>query len=128
MEFLRKFISRRSPWIFENSKVPVYLSKIAPIEINALSFGPFVFCRGLLTKTSRRHEIIHYHQQLEMLFIPQWILYAVFWLIGMVRYRDGATAYRENPFEREAYDNERKTTYLSKRALWSWRMYLNEKK
>ncbi len=128
MELLRKFISKRKPWFFENSKVPVWLSKVAPIEINAISFGPGVWSRGSLSKTTRRHETIHYHQQLEMLFVGQWIMYAVFYLIGFVKYRDGAIAYREIPFERECYSNERKTTYLVKRPFWAWRMYLNEQK
>ena len=80
----------------------------------------------MLSKTTRRHETIHYHQQIEMLFLGQWLLYGIFWLVGMVRYRDGKKAYRENPFEREAYDNEKKYTYLEKRPLWNWRNYLSE--
>ena len=40
-----------------------------------------------------------------------------------MRYKDAKQAYRENPFEREAYANERKYTYLEKRPLWSWTAY-----
>ena len=119
-ELARKWISRREPFIFENSKIPVWLSKVSPIEINALSFACFVFCRGVLSKTARRHETIHYHQQLEMLFVGQWLMYGMFWLTGLVKYRSSAKAYRENPFEREAYDNQKKYTYLQKRPLWCW--------
>ena len=32
--------------MFENSKIPVWLSKLAPIEINALSFFIFVFANS----------------------------------------------------------------------------------
>ncbi len=124
-ELVRKWISRRKPFVFENSKLPVWLSKIAPIEINAVSFACFVFCRGELSKTSRRHETIHYHQQLEMIFVGQWLLYGLFCLIGLVRYRSGKKAYYENPFEREAYDNQKKYTYLEKRPLWSWTNYIS---
>ena len=67
MKWLQKFVSIRRPWIFENSKIPVWLSKVAPIEIWALSFACFVFCRGKLSKTTRRHETIHYHQQIQKL-------------------------------------------------------------
>ena len=77
-----------------------------------------------MSKTTRRHETIHYHQQLEMLFIFQWITYGVFWLIGLVRYRNGAEAYRQTPFEREAYENQKKYTYLEKRPLWNWVNYI----
>ncbi len=123
---IQKFISKREPVFFEDSKVPVWLSKISPIEINALSFAFFVFSRGKINKTTRRHETIHYHQQLELLFVFQWILYGLFWVVGLVRYRDGEKAYYENPFEREAYSNAKKTTYLDKRPLWNWRHYMNE--
>ena len=38
----------------------------------AFSFAFWVFCRGELSEKTRRHEAIHYQQQLEMLFIfPQ---------------------------------------------------------
>ena len=124
MSWLQKWISKRRPWVFENSKLPVWLSKISPIEIWAMSFACFVACRGVMSKTTRRHETIHYHQQLEMLFVGQWILYAAFWLIGLVKYRSGKKAYYENPFEREAYDNEKKYTYLDKRPLWNWVHYI----
>ena len=120
MKWLQKWISKREPWVFENSKIPAWLSKISPIEIWALSFACFVFCRGEMTKTTRRHEIIHYHQQIELLFVGQWLLYGLFWIVGLIKYRDGAVAYRENPFEREAYTNEKKYTYLEKRPLWNW--------
>ena len=123
MKWLQSWISKREPWIFENSKIPVWLSKVAPIEINALSFGPFVFCRGELSKTSRRHEIIHYHQQIEMLFVFQWIMYGYYHLRGLMTGHRGDQAYYQNPFEREAYDNEKKYTYLEKRPLWNWLKY-----
>ena len=124
MTWLQKWISKREPWIFENSKLPIWLSRITPVEIWALSFACFVFCRGKISKTTRRHEIIHYHQQLELLFVGQWLLYGLFFLIGLVRYRSGKKAYRENPFEREAYSNEKKYTYLEKRPLWNWVRYV----
>ena len=125
---LQKFISEREPLFYEESRVPVILSKVAPIEIGAISFAWFVFSRGKINKTTRRHEIIHYHQQIELLFVFQWILYGSFWLFGMLKYRDGKKAYYENPFEREAYANERKTTYLKKRPLWNWVNYIKVEK
>ena len=128
LDSIQKFISKREPIFFEDSKVPVWLSKIAPIEISALSFAFFVFSRGKINKTTKRHETIHYHQQLELLFVFQWVLYGFFWLLGLVRYRDAEKAYYENPFEREAYSNAKKTTYLAKRPLWNWRNYIGSEK
>jgi hypothetical protein len=112
-----------TPKFIENSKIPVVLSKIAPIEIHALSFGPFVWGRAGLNKTCRRHETIHFQQQLELLFLLQWLLYGVFWLAGLIKYRDGAKAYCQNPFEQEAYENQKKIKYLNRRKRWSWRNY-----
>jgi len=123
MPVLQHWISQREPWIFENSKLPVWLSKISPIEIHAISLGCFVFSKGKVSKMTRRHETIHYHQQIELLFVGFWIMYAFFWWQGLIRYRNGKEAYRQNPFEREAYDNERKYTYLKKRPLWNWVQY-----
>jgi hypothetical protein len=124
MELMRRWISRRKPWVFENSKIPVWLSYVAPIEIFALSFGPFVFCRDELPDQTRTHETIHYHQQLELLFVFQWLLYVVFWVVGLVRHRSGSISYYENPFEIEAYNNDHDANYLEKRSLWAWRHYV----
>ncbi len=124
MSWLQSWISKRTPLVFENNKIPVWLSKLAPIEIHAISFACFVFCREAPSKTTLRHETIHYHQQLELLFVGFWVLYVFFYLKGLARYFNGEKAYRNNPFEREAYDNERKLKYLERRQLWAWRDYM----
>lgn len=123
---VRRFISRRTPIFFEYSKVPVWLSKVSPIEIKAISFACFVWSRGKADIKTRSHETIHYHQQLEMLFVFQWFLYGVFWFIGLIKYKDSARAYREIPFEREAYANEAKLFYLDERPLWNWVKYIKD--
>ena len=115
------------PWFIENSKVPVWLSYVAPINIGAISFGLWVWSRGEMNKTLRRHETIYFQQQLEMLFVFQWIAYGAFWLFNLAKYRDGAVAYREIPFEREAYANEKKFTYLEKRKRFAWTTYIRSK-
>ena len=113
------------PFFINNSKVPVWLSYLAPSQIWAISFGWGVWCRGEINKTTKRHETIHFQQQLELGFVLQWLLYGLFWVIGFFRYKfDGAKAYRENPFEREAYGNEKKYTYLEKRKRYAWVRYI----
>ena len=113
----------RKPWYFENSKVPIILSYLASIDIGAIAFGPFVWCRGIMDDELRNHETIHYHQQLELLFVGQWILYVFYWLKGLIKYKDGAIAYGESPFEREAYDNDSDLDYLKNRQRFAWRHY-----
>ncbi len=119
-------LKSRKPWFIENSRVPVWLSYLAPIKIWAISFGLWVWCRGVLSEETRRHETIHYQQQLELLFVGQWLLYGLFWLVGMIRYRDGAKAYYENPFEREAYRNDKDEGYLATRPRYAWAFYVFE--
>ena len=108
------------PILIENSKIPVWLSKVAPIEIYAISFGWFVWCRGIMSDVTKRHECIHFQQQLELGFVGQWVLYALSWLHGLWKYRDPAVAYRECIFEREAFSNDYIEDYLEKRPRYAW--------
>tara|TARA_B100000161_G_scaffold174626_1_gene125349 strand:- start:794 stop:1198 length:405 start_codon:yes stop_codon:yes gene_type:complete len=113
----------RTPWFIENSKLPIILSYLAPIDIWAIAFGPFVWCRGEMDAETKNHETIHYHQQLELLFIGQWILYVFYWLKGLITYRNGEIAYLESPFEREAYANDQNLDYLKTRKPFAWSDY-----
>lgn len=108
------------PIFINNSKIPVWLSKIAPIDIWALSFFLFVWCRGDILEQTKRHEIIHFQQQIELLFVGQWLLYGIFYLVGFIKCRSGKEAYRNNPFELEAYSNDQDESYLQNRKRYSW--------
>ena len=108
------------PFFIENSKLPVWLSCIAPISIYAISIGPFVWCKSLMSPVVRRHETIHFQQQLELLFLPFYLLYGLSWLYGLYKYRDRAIAYRENVFEREAFSNDYIEDYLGNRPRYAW--------
>jgi hypothetical protein len=113
------------PLFVNNSRVPVWLSKIAPINIWAISFGPFVFCREKIQEPTTQHETIHFQQQLELAFVGQWFLYGVFFLIGWIKWKSAAIAYIRNPFEQEAYLNQGKKGYLSSRRRWGWVKYVS---
>ena len=108
------------PIFIENSKLPYWLSKIAPIDVWAFSAGPFVVCRGKLSEKTITHETIHFLQQLEMLFVLQWILYGLFYVIGRFTKGSWKAAYYENPFEVEAYANDLDPDYLEERKFWAW--------
>lgn len=108
------------PIVIENSRIPVWLSKVYPIELFALSFGFLIICRSKIPPITLNHETIHYHQQKELMFIGQWFLYAVFMLYGFIKFKDGKKAYYKNPFEQEAYANQNNPDYLQKRAKFAW--------
>ena len=108
------------PIFINNSKIPVWLSKIAPIDIWALSFFLFVWCRGDILEQTKRHETIHFQQQIELLFVGQWLLYGIFYLVGFIKCKSGKEAYRNNPFELEAYNNDQDENYLQNRKRYSW--------
>tara|TARA_R100001509_G_scaffold143548_1_gene99381 strand:+ start:11343 stop:11699 length:357 start_codon:yes stop_codon:yes gene_type:complete len=112
------------PLFIENSVVPKILSYLSPIDIWAIALGPLVFCRGKLQPQTRRHETIHFQQQLELLFLGFFLLYVVFWLRALVKTKSGSEAYRVIPFEIEAYSNESNEEYLRNRKRFAWIKYL----
>ena len=118
------------PFVFFESPVLGFINKfrLTGIAATGFSFGPFIFFSKKIEdvpESSIRHETIHFFQQLEMLFVFQWILYAFFYAVGY--YRSGRTrfAYLSNPFELEAYDNQDKKDYVQNRKWFSWVDYVN---
>jgi hypothetical protein len=75
-----------------------------------------------LSKTIN-HEKIHIKQQIELLVIPFYILYFLFYFLNLFKKGD---AYRNIPFEKEAYANEYNYEYLGKRKLFSWVNYIKK--
>jgi hypothetical protein len=89
------------PIFFENSRIVVLLSYLAPININAITLGFIVLSREEINETTRRHETIHFQQFLETGFIG-------FLLLMQIR------------AEKEAYLNELDENYLENRKRWNW--------
>ena len=112
------------PIIIENSKVPVWLSKISPINIGAISLGIAVFARDELLEHEVQHETIHYRQWRELGFVLFPLLYGFFHLRNRLLGMSGEEAYYENPFEQEAYTREGDEDYLTKRQHYAWLNYL----
>ncbi len=113
------------PRFIEDSQVPVWLSKLAPIEIQAISLAFWVFSRDKLSQRTRRHETIHFQQWIELGVLGFLLLYPVFYLYGLLKYRDKVRAYRAIPFEREAYENDGDSEYLRTRRRMAWIGYLS---
>lgn len=107
-------------------KLPIEI-QTDKIEIfNAIGFSFFIFIfvhpklKGGKLKETVNHEKIHFQQQVELLFVLHWILYGLFYLRGRLRKLDHKQSYRKNPFEIEAYENDKDLEYLSKRKRYIW--------
>jgi hypothetical protein len=108
------------PLFIENSKIPIWLSCLAPIEIGAITLGPIVISRNEMSETTKRHETIHFQQFLETGFIGFIILYFGYWAYNLYLGDDGQVAYFNIPFEKEAYQNDHNEHYLKNRKRYSW--------
>ena len=98
-------------WILDLAKL------VNRMEVIGLTLFPFIFVRDKKDRKNVNHEKIHYRQQLELLVLPFYLLYVIFHVIY---------SYDFNPFEREAYKNEKDFTYLNKRNAYGWRKYLRK--
>ena len=94
------------------------------IDVYAITLYPFIVCKEEPSQTTINHERIHVMQQKELLILPFYLLYVFFWIINLLRYRDGQIAYANIPFEREAYQNHSDFNYLLNRKRYAWRNYL----
>ena len=123
MKNLKNSLKYSTPWFLEDSKVPALLSYVSPINISAITIGPWVFCSGKVSERTKRHETIHWQQYIELGIFGFPILYGIFWLIGLIKYKDGGVAYAHIPFEQEAYDNDKSSVYILNRKRYCWREY-----
>ncbi len=115
----------KEPKFFENSKVPVYLSKLAPIEIWAITLGPFVFCKGELSEKTKRHETIHLQQYVELWYVGFLFYYIFDFLYAALVKRKGFSreSYLSIRFEQEAWECDDDENYLEKREKFAWKKY-----
>ena len=111
------------PIIIEDSKIPSYISKILGLNVIAISFAIWIISETRLSQKVKRHELIHYLQQKELYFIGQWVMYAYFYIKGLIKYRSRDMAYRRNPFEQEAYAHQSEISYFQKRKKYAWKQY-----
>ncbi len=92
-----------------------------------MAFWPFIILREKALKEDLvfiNHEKIHLRQQLEMLVLPFYIWYGAEFLFRLLQYKNPHLAYRNISFEREAYGNEKRLEYLSKRKCFTFVEYL----
>ena len=93
------------------------------IDVYAITIFPFIISREPMDAGTLNHETIHIRQQLELLVIGFYLLYAAYYLIGLAKYKDKQRAYFMIPFEQEAYTNDQNLDYLKTRKAYSWRRF-----
>lgn len=94
---------------------------LVPKGYTGITIYPFVFLRDKVdaeNKVLLNHERIHLRQQIELAIIFFFLIYAIEYFIGLVKYRNHHLAYRNIIFEREAYANEKDLNYLKQRSFW----------
>lgn len=83
-------------------------------------FGVLFVRKGCtMSDVDYNHEAIHTAQMKEMLYVPFYVMYALEWLILLVKYRNAHTAYRNTSYEREAYSNQYDLEYLETRPMFN---------
>ena len=108
------------PIFIEHSRIPIWLSVIAPIHIEAITLGCVVIARGKMNERIRNHETIHFQQYIDLLFVGFWLVYLWDWMIGLFLHKKGDIAYYSIRAEQEAYTNDANQKYLSTRKRWVW--------
>lgn len=118
---LHKKTKKWKPFFFENSKLPWILEKFAPIDIGAISLFGFVFSKGEMSEATKRHETIHFQQQIELLMIGFLFVYLWDYAINLfVKKMPGPEAYMALRAEVEAYANHYDEDYLENRKRYAW--------
>lgn len=98
--------------------------KICPwLPADGMAIFPFILVKKAHFKTHSRlifHELIHFKQQLELLILPFYVLYLLFFLWNLITYGNARTAYLNIPFEKEAYTHENNPNYFTSRKPFAW--------
>lgn len=92
-----------------------------------MALYPFILLKREAYKSDKfliNHEKIHLRQQLELLIVFFYLLYALNYLVNLCFYRSRHKAYRQIVFEKEAYNHDSDLNYLKNRPFWNWLRYL----
>ena len=103
----------------------IIINNIIPFKgFKCINLFGILFCRKQLNKIDINHETIHTKQMQELLYIFFYLWYIIEYLIRLIIYRNTKLAYKNIPFEREAYQNQYNLDYLSNRKHYNWFNYL----
>lgn len=102
-------------------------------DYDAIAVWPFIFTKGDVDDFIINHEKIHCEQQKELFLVGFYALYSATFLYEFLKSvvskekksiaKHWDTAYYNNPFEREAYDNQNDMKYFENRKAFSWIKY-----
>ena len=107
-------------------KTPIIIkSRLVPKHTCVNLFGTFwTQDKSWIDKYIVNHERIHTRQQMELLFIPFYLVYILEWIVRLVQYRKRHEAYMNISFEREAYKHGDNLNYLKQRKPYAWIKFL----
>jgi len=95
---------------------------IIKIPFVAITFWPFIFIFDYFKNDKKllNHEKIHLKQQEELLLIGFYLLYILFFIMNLFRFKNLLEAYENIPFEIEAKQFETDLNYLQNRNHFNW--------
>lgn len=96
---------------------------LPPKGYKAITILNYIFVRKgtSLNATDIQHEEIHWEQEKELLVVFFYVMYVCSFLIRLIKYKNWHTAYRNIPFELEAYDHQGDIGYLEYRKSYAWK-------
>lgn len=104
-----------------------WLIVVKGLSVNAMALFPFILLKNETQKQDAvliNHEKIHHRQQLELLILPFYLLYALNYLFNLFKYKNHYLAYFNISFEKEAYHFETDLTYLTHRKWYKWTSFI----
>jgi len=81
----------------------------------AMAVWPFIFIKEKKLADDLvllNHEKIHHRQQLQWFIIPFYVAYMCCYFFNLIKFKNHDKAYRNIPFEKEAFDHETDLNFL----------------
>ena len=108
--------------VIKNEAMKIVYNRFIPFKgFSAMMFFGIIMARkdcGSVSPITINHEKIHEVQAKET---GGYILFYLRYLLLCVKH-----GYRNNPFEREAYDNAGNISYLESRPTFAWKKYIQK--
>lgn len=109
--------------LYKISNTPIIVNSLIPIKgFTAMNILGIIFTKDLskINTIVINHENIHTEQQIECLFVFFYLIYAIEYIINLIKFKDTKLAYRNIHFELEAYNNRNNLDYIENRKRYAW--------